>query len=364
MNNAIAFFCSSTSNGGLEQNLVLLANLFSRQNIQVVFFGLSDAPFRSLLQPEIEYKTIVKHRKYFDFTAALRLGKLFKSKQVHQVIFRHNYDLDVLVWTKKIQIPHLQLIYWQAMQLGVNKKGFYHTFKFNALNYWVATLQSLKEQALQKTAVSPKKLKVIPLPVKPEMFQNTTLSKPEARQLLGLPATEKLMGIVGRIDPKKGQQFVIELLPKIKDFNLLIVGEPTRGEYENHLNLLKESVEKLGLQSRVYFMPFTQKLAQVYACLDVFLMASNAETFGAVTIEAMACGIPVLGTNAGGTPEILQNGELGFLYTPNNAQSFINQFEYMQQNPKIVAQKAALAQQTALKQYSQIAVFEAFKKLL
>ena len=48
-------------------------------------------------------------------------------------------------------------------------------------------------------------------------------------------------------------------------------------------------------------------------------MASRAETFGMVTIEAMACGTPTLGSNAGGTPEILDQGKYGVLFEPMNA---------------------------------------------
>jgi glycosyltransferase involved in cell wall biosynthesis len=50
-------------------------------------------------------------------------------------------------------------------------------------------------------------------------------------------------------------------------------------------------------------------------------MASKAETFGMVTIEAMASGVPTIGSNAGGTPEILEYGKLGFLFEPLNALS-------------------------------------------
>ena len=54
------------------------------------------------------------------------------------------------------------------------------------------------------------------------------------------------------------------------------------------------------------------------ACLDVSLMCSIAETFGMVTIESLSLGIPVIGTQSGGTPELLQNGKFGFLYPSGN----------------------------------------------
>lgn len=93
-------------------------------------------------------------------------------------------------------------------------------------------------------------------------------------------------------------------------------------------------------------------------------MATQAETFGAVTIEAMASEIPVLGTNSGGTPEILENGKLGFLYEPNNQKSFLQVFEEFNNNNELVAQKVGLARQAAKLKYDEKAVLKQFLDVL
>ena len=56
--------------------------------------------------------------------------------------------------------------------------------------------------------------------------------------------------------------------------------------------------------------------------MDVFIMQSQGETFGMVTIEAMAAGLPVVGTNSSGTPEILGFGNHGLLYNPGDQETF------------------------------------------
>jgi len=358
MNNKTGLFCGSKSNGGLERNLVKLANLLFKAGKSVVFFAPADAPYKELLDSEIPFVGITKHKKYLDFISAKRFGKSFKEQGITKLIFRHNKDLDVLVWAKKFVHPDLELFFWQAMQLGISKKGFYHSLKFNSLSKWIATLEGLKQQVLEKTKINPAKVEVIPLPLDLEKFNQPSLSQTEAREKFQLPSDVNIMGVIGRIDPKKGQQFVIQALAKIKNWHLLVLGEPTRGEYENHLEELKQLAVKLGLEERVHFRPFTQNLAPVYKSLNLMVMATQAETFGAVTIEAMASRTPVLGTSSGGTPEILENGKLGFLYESNNQKSFLQVFEEFNNNNELVAQKVGLARQAAKLKYDEKAVLK------
>ena len=81
-------------------------------------------------------------------------------------------------------------------------------------------------------------------------------------------------------------------------------------------------------------------------------MASEGETFGTVTIEAMKSGVPVLGTNSAGTPEILENGNLGFLYEANNGSDFCEQIDWIFNNPIEVNRKTTSAKIIADHKYS------------
>lgn len=363
-NKPIGFFCGSTANGGLERNLVKLANLLAGEGLTVKFFTAERAPYLELIDSEIQVFQVVKHKKYLDFKAATSYGKMLKAERVEKVIFRDNKDLDVLVWCKKLKHPDLQLFFWQAMQLGISKKDFYHSLKFNSLAKWVATLNGLKQQAIENTKINPAKVDVIPLPLNLQKFTQSSPLQEEARAQIGLATDKKIMGIVGRIDPKKGQQFVMEQLPKLPNWHLLIVGEPTRGEYENHLEELKEISKNLDLSGRVTFLPFTQDLLPIYRSLDLLVMASQAETFGAVTIEAMASGTAVLGTNAGGTPELLEAGNLGWLYEPNDETSFLKQLQAIENNIDAVKEKAILAKEAAVRKYDSSVIAKKFIELL
>lgn len=364
MQNKVGFFCGSLSNGGLERNLVHLANAMATHPGQYIFFLPAKAPYRNLVnEARITLVEIPLHRKYLDFRKAVGYAALFKKTGIQQLIFRDTKDLDVLVWAKK-RFASLELVYWQAMQLGVSKKGFYHTFKFNQLTKWVASLETLKSQALNQTSIKSEKLAVIPVGVNLTRFKECKITKEEAREQLTLPQQEKIIGIIGRIDPQKGQRFVIEQLVNFPQVHLVIVGEATTGEHHEFEKELKQLPAKLGIEDRVHFRPFLAESEVFYKAVDVCVMASDAETFGAVTIEAMASGTPVLGTDSGGTPEILEQGKLGTLYKPHNIDSFktsLTELFYSLEEKKEIAK---VAQQQVAQRYDWKNVADSFRSLL
>lgn len=88
---------------------------------------------------------------------------------------------------------------------------------------------------------------------------------------------------------------------------LLLIGEgPERAPSE-------ELVRHLGLSAAVEFLGFQQTLAPAFADSDVFLLPSQSESFGLAALEAQSCGLPVVASRVGGLPEVIREGETGFL---------------------------------------------------
>jgi glycosyltransferase involved in cell wall biosynthesis len=168
------------------------------------------------------------------------------------------------------------------------------------------------------------RIHIIPFGIETKKFANSALHKSQARQLLGLPEDIFITGIIGRIDPAKGQEYLIKAIhlmhQKNRQIHALIVGEETRGDTRNYLKHLKQLTAELQMEKYIHFRPFTDKAELAFAALDIFVMASMEETFGTVTLEAMASGLPVIGTNSGGTPELLEFGKLGLLVPPRDEQ--------------------------------------------
>ncbi len=136
----------------------------------------------------------------------------------------------------------------------------------------------------------------------------------EARKSCGLKPDIPYIGTIGRLVGWKGIQVLLKAMPRIleecPETTLLIIGG---GDYKFELDLL---AEKLGIGDNVLFAGRIEheKLPLWVNAMDIAMQPSvGDEGFSLTVIEAMSCGKPVIGTPSGGTPEILTDGEVGFI---------------------------------------------------
>ena len=309
---------------------------------------------------------VARNRKYFDIVNAFKIAKLIQQFDTDIVWFRDTRDMSLLSWVKKISSQKFKLLYFQAMQLGVDKKDFFHTARFAAIDHWISTLAFLKLQVMEKTNVPQEKIHVIPIGVDHTLLEKNSINKKEAKQKLGLNPEKKCIAIIGRIDPLKGQHILINAAQLLHrdDFEILIVGESTRNESNRYEIELKQKIRSLGMQSKVFFKPYSDNVAMYYSATDIFVMASKGETFGTVTIEAMSFGIAVIGTNSSGTPELLEKGRAGMLFEPDNAEELSNNLRLLIEDESLRNEIGAKGKRRFLTHYSKQASIDAFIKLI
>jgi glycosyltransferase involved in cell wall biosynthesis len=123
---------------------------------------------------------------------------------------------------------------------------------------------------------------------------------------------------VGRLVKVKNLSYLIkgfyEALKESKNIFLHIVGE---GRERNNLEKLAEQLN-ISDFIKFYGVLYKENLLKIYQSTDVFLITSEYESFCMVATEAMACGLPVIGTNVGFLPQLVKDGERGFLVELNN----------------------------------------------
>ena len=131
------------------------------------------------------------------------------------------------------------------------------------------------------------------------------------------PKNKFVFAMVGLLFPKKGHLSALNAFKEVVQkhpivaFYIYGTGEP---EYTDEL---KRYVIENNLSESVVFRGFEDNKDLIYADVNCLLMCSDYEGFGRVTVEAMAYGIPVIGKNSGGTPEIITNNYNGYLYVTN-----------------------------------------------
>jgi glycosyltransferase involved in cell wall biosynthesis len=348
-------------------NVLRFAGWMKDEGYTVSVWCVSDSPLGEAAQAAKHRCVFIKHHvKYGDLKGAIRLAKLFTEHEVDVVWIRDTRDMSICGWAKRWSTRKISILYQQAMQLGVSKRDPVHTDRFKRIDAWVAPLNYLAEQVKTMTRYPANRIAVIPLAVDVERF-SSALSKNEARTALGLPTDRLLLGTVGRIDPLKGQAFLIEQFASIcekgLDVDLVIVGDPTRNEGDAYLKQLKQLAETASVQGRVHFRPHRDDVEKVYRALDVFAMASTGETFGMVTIEAMVSGCAVVGTNRSGTPELLADGR-GALYEPDDSASFLEAVEPVLVDAEVRAAMSAKAYAHAASTFHRQRVLEQLRHLV
>jgi len=338
----IALLSSSESWGGLEMNLLRIAETLRGHQHRVQLYLIEhSAIWLKAKELQFELRAIEGHRKYYDFGKARNLARLLKAEQVETLIFRDNFDMSLLVSTKYLLGNKIKLIYFQGMQLGMPKRGLLHTLRFRALDAWLTPLPSLALQASQLTRIKADKVHVVPLGRDFAIHKNEE-SRKLYRHNLDIPENAFLAGILGRLDPAKGQDLLIKATALVQNENLHLVfqGETTKGEHRGFEQVLRESAQQFKIQDRVHFAEFDQNPAAFFSAIDLFVMASKRETFGMSTIEALAAGVPVLGSDAGGTPEILEEGKSGVLFKTLNEHDLAQKLIMLLSDEKLRIEKA------------------------
>ena len=170
--------------------------------------------------------------------------------------------------------------------------------------------------------ISQKKIMVFPPGV--DLASFSPVNKSLAKQKLSMKNKKNVL-FVGRIDPIKGIEILLEMAKILKakfQYKLLIVGGGSINSKE--LIELKTKIDINGLSNYVELIGSVphQQLKFFYSAVDVFVLTSFYESLGFVLLESMACATPVVASNVGGIPTIIQDSVNGFLIDGNNAESF------------------------------------------
>lgn len=207
-----------------------------------------------------------------------------------------------------IQIPIVTTLHGTDITL-VGSHPFYKpavTFSINHSDRVTAVSESLKQDTLRLFDIK-KNINVIPNFIDTEKIK--LKGKPCERSLLA-EKEEKILTHISNFRPLKRIMDVISIFegvqPKIKS-KLMMVGEgPEKKRAIQYVN------EK-GLEEQVLFLGNSNEIDKILCYSDLFLLPSEKESFGLSALEAMAHGVPIISSDAGGIPEVNKHGKTGYL---------------------------------------------------
>ena len=335
--------CLSTGVGGLELYAVRTATQLKARGIDcIAVTGRDTMTAQRMRQNNVQTFEFGKANRHLPWFAAQRLARLIDEQQVSIVHMHWAKDLNLAVLAKNMAKRPIKLVYTRQMMITRPKHDIFHRMLYQYVDLFLTITQQLCELAQQYLPMPNDAIKTLYYGVEAPPLLNQQ-EKQALRQSLQIPRDSFAIGMVGRIEEGKGQHLLVtavhELVEQGNPVHATIIGPAMNPGYETKL---KKQVNDWELTDAIHFYGSHPNPVGIMAAFDVVVLATKQETFGLVLIEAMRNGVAVIGTRAGGVPEIIDEGITGLMFAPENSQELTEKLSVLI-NDKNLCQKLAQA---------------------
>jgi glycosyltransferase involved in cell wall biosynthesis len=165
-----------------------------------------------------------------------------------------------------------------------------------------------------------------------QKFQPTSISEVEKKRSLGLDPKGQVVGFIGWLLPIKGPMHLLKAMEKVwqnyEDAVLVYIG---KGDLD--VDLRAEAM-KISANGRINFLGWRDDIHEIMPVFDIFVLPSLNEGMGRVLVEAMAAGKPIVASNVGGIPDLVQPDENGLLVPPGDEKALATAIMELINNPE------------------------------
>ena len=324
----ILFVAHSINLYGAEKSLLdLILNLDS---FNIIVLCPSDGPFVDVLRRHKINHLIVPYMGWLGrkFRLIKGLFRLFiNGIAVPLILFKLRRVRIDIIYTNTIyspigsfvafflQCPHIWHIREDVKEMMAN----YDFGESCSLN-WIG---KRSQKIICNSYFIKEKLKLYTYPEQLVVIYNGILDEVDANKLNGKIrdniSNPIQLALVGSLAPHKGHKDALMAVSLLRNqgmnIRLIIIGDSPDHSY---LQALKELAANLDISDHVYFGGYHNNPIEIFIQSDATLICSKLESFGRVAVESISVGCPVIGTNRGGLPEIIENMKTGLLYEPGD----------------------------------------------
>ena len=214
---------------------------------------------------------------------------------------------------------------------------------------------TLAEQTQLQYLYKANRRKIVIIPPGVDLSRFYPIPSDEARQFIGLETSDQIVLFVGRIEPLKGVDTLIEAMAcqggrSLGRVTLVIIGgDPDANPQEMSAEMarLQQLCDDLCMDHMVLFLGKRAQdtLPYYYSAADVLVMPSHYESFGMVALEAMACGTPVIASQVGGLAYLIKDGETGYHVPDQDPDALCEKLTLLLGNPRLRQEMGARAAQ-------------------
>lgn len=181
------------------------------------------------------------------------------------------------------------------------------------------------------------------------------------RAAFGLPADRFIIGNVARLDLVKNHEVILRAIRRLREYQakpfFLLIGEG------HHRSALEREITRLRVGADVRLFGYSDRIPELLNCMDLYVQSSFYEGFSNTVIEAMACGIPVLATDVGGTTDLFAAGQHGFFFHPQDDKTLAALIMRMQQDSLLRHTMAKQARRHVVEHFSVHAMVHSYEAM-
>jgi glycosyltransferase involved in cell wall biosynthesis len=308
--------------GGPEKTILLGAEQTDRRRFAITVCYLRDLRDRIFAidrraNANVDYVEI-HERHSFDHRIWRDLRNLVKQREI-DIVHSHDYKTDFLAYLLSRFEPVIALATAHGWPESTLRERLVYDpvdRRFLARFPCVIAVSSNIREALLAAGADPARVRVVLNGIDPDRFRRDHSREPLARAAFGLESDAFVIGAVGRLEPEKRYDILLEAFSLIcrehTSMKLLIAGQGSRAPD------LRAMAAQMGLDSAVRFLGHADDIVLFHHAINVFVQSSDREGTSNTVLEAMALESPIVATAVGGTGELAKDGEHATLVSPGN----------------------------------------------
>lgn len=288
-----------------------------------------------------------------------RLQSLIEEQQI-QIVNAHRSEGFPLLVLLRQRLKSFALIRTRGTTRPLRDHWLNRKLHEDWIESVIVPAQVIASQLRQVLNLPSERLQVIYYPVNPSSIDSQGESEAQQSRLecldrLGIPRHCRVIGIVGRIRPVKGQRILLKsfatLRKRFPDIVLLMLYRDTNETEAEWQGLLQDLVES-NLQQSVYLYGYREDVLEIMRHTDIGVVSSvDSEVICRVAVEFFSVGTPVVAFPTGALPEIIQDGVTGRIAKDKSTESLAEILEWMLESPKRIAEFGKNARQQSLERF-------------
>ena len=288
-----------------------------------------------------------------------RLQSLIEEQQI-QIVNAHRSEGFPLLVLLRQQLKSFALIRTRGTTRPLRDHWVNRKLHEDWIEAVIVPAQVIASQLRQVLNLPPERLQVIYYPANPSPTDSqgegeAQQSRLECLDRLGIPEHCRVIGIVGRIRPVKGQRILLKSFVALRkhfpDIVLLILYRDTNETEAEWQGLLQDLAES-NLQQNVYLYGYREDVLEIMRHTDIGVVSSvDSEVICRVAVEFFSVGTPVVAFPTGALPEIVQDGVTGRIAKDKSAEALAEILEWMLESPECIAELGKNARQQSLERF-------------